>query len=441
MQSKNVFLSLALAIISFSASAQCTDYKWPQDQAKAEKYVDGFKAAIKDQNYKGATGGIQWMIANAPQWHSDLYVAGLDAYDKLASQEIDPVTKQSYIDSLLIIYDLRIKNCGDEMNVLNRKAFSANKYNGQNKDKVKEVLAIFDKTYEVSGNNVFDNNLLAYMDVVKSNADLLKNLNEDQIIQRYNKLIEVIDSKIKRAEEQNKTADIEKYKKVTAAIDIRLAKVVKINCAFVKKVFEPKFKANPNDLAMAKKIYQFMLADKCTDDPTWLEAAEAFHKGAADFGNTKELCSKYIDTKNFDKANPLLTEVQEKATTPAEKAWVDLLKGDIEFQKGSRPAARDLYKKALVTDPASKVAYERIGDLYSASASDCSKTPGSAEEKLVYIAAYQQYFKAANIEKCQQTLTKYPTAAEITKANWKAGEIKKLACWIDESVTVKAKKE
>src|SRR5258708_2067290 len=289
MHSKNVVLVLAFLIVSIISGAQCTDYKWPQDQAKAEKYVDAFKAAIKDQNYKGATGGIQWMIANAPQWHSDLYVAALETYDKLAGQELDPSTKQRYVDSLLIIYDLRIKNCGDEMNVLNRKAFSANKYNGQNKDKVKDVLAIFDKTYEVSANNVFDNNLIAYMDVIKLNAET-KTLNEDQIIQRYNSLMEVIDSKVKRAAEQNKTADIEKYKKVVGAIDVRLDKIVKINCAFVKKVFEPKFKANPSDAALAKKIYQFMLTDKCTDEPAWLEAAEVLHKSAPDFGVTKELC-------------------------------------------------------------------------------------------------------------------------------------------------------
>lgn len=440
MQSKNVFLGFIVAIVSFSASAQCNDYKWPQDQTNAEKCVDTFKAAIKEQNYKGATGGLQWMIANAPQWHSDLYVAAIDTYDKLSAQELDPAIKQGYIDSLLIIYDLRIKNCGDEMNVLNRKAFSANKYNGQNKEKAKEVLAIFDKTYEVSGNNVFDNNLLAYMDVIKASADT-KALNEDQIVQRYNKLIEVIDSKIKRAEEQNKNADIDKYRKVVAAIDVRLGKVVKINCAFVKKVFEPKFKANPNDVALAKKIHQFMLADKCMGDPVWLEATEVLHANNPDFATLKELCNRYIQDKNFDKANPVLTEVQAKAASPVEKSWIDILKGDIEFQKGNKPAARDLYKQSLVADPVSKVAYERIGDLYSASAADCAKTPGSAEEKLVYIAAYQQYFKAANIEKCQQTLTKYPTAAEITKANWKAGEVKKLACWIDESVTVKARKE
>ncbi len=153
------------------------------------------------------------------------------------------------------------------------------------------------------------------------------------------------------------------------------------------------------------------------------------------------MCTKNVQDKNFDKVTPLLSQIETKSSTPADKAWVNLLKGDIEFQKGNKPGARDLYKQALVTDPAGKDAYNKLGDLYSSSTGDCTKTPGSAEEKLVYIAAYQQYFKAANVEKCQQTLTKYPTLAELQKANMKQGEVKKLACWIDESVTVKAKKE
>src|SRR6267154_2506637 len=163
MDMKNVFSVVVFLALTASASAQCTEYKWPTDIAKAEKQVESFRSAMKEQNYKGATAGINWMLSNVPQWHSDLYVAAIETYDKLASQELDPATKQNYIDSLMIVYDLRIKSCGDEMNVLNRKAISAYKYNGQNKDKAAEVLAIFDKTYEVSGNNVYDNNLDFYM--------------------------------------------------------------------------------------------------------------------------------------------------------------------------------------------------------------------------------------------------------------------------------------
>ncbi|GHM99231.1 hypothetical protein WSM22_07210 [Cytophagales bacterium WSM2-2] len=441
MKSKNVFLISALVMTAFSAWSQCSDYKWPQDQPKAERQVAAYEAAIKDQNYKAATAGMNWMMTNAPQWHTKLYVSAAEAYDKLASQELDPTTKQMYVDSLMLIYDLRIKNCGEEMNVLNRKAISAYKYNVQNKDKVTELLALFDKTYEVSGNNVMDNNLDAYMGAVKSSVDLLKNLSEDQIMQRYNKLMEVIDTKIKKAQEQNKSGDIEKYKKVIGAIDAKLAKVVKMNCAFVKKNFEAKFTANPNDAALARKIYTAMLTDKCTNEPVWFQAAELLHSTSPDFPVTKELASGYIQAKNFDKANPLITELQGKAASAAEKAWIDILKGDIEFQKGNKPGARDLYKKALVTDPASKDSYERIGDLYVSSTGECTKTPGSAEEKLVYIAAFQMYLKSGNRDKMEQALGQYPTAADLQKATWKTGETKKIACWIDESVVVKARKE
>lgn len=439
MKSKVMLLVVALITAAFASWAQCSEYKWPQDISKAEKQVESFRTAMKDQNYKGATAGINWMLKNVPQWHSDLYVAAIETYDKLASQELDPTLKQNYIDSLMIVYDLRVKSCGDEMNVINRKAISAYKYNGANKDKAAEVLAIFDKAYEVSGNNVLDNNLDAYMGAVKNNVDLLKNLNEDQIMQRYNKLMEVIEAKVKKAQEQNKS--IENYKKVTTSIDAKLAKVVKMNCAFVKKNFEPKFKANPNDALLAKKIYQVMLSDKCANDPTWLAAAELLHSTTPDFGVTKELSSAYIQAKNFDKATPLITELQGKASTPAEKAWVDILNGDVEFQKGNKTGARDLYKKALVTDATNKDAYEHLGDLYSSSASECAKTPGSAEEKLIYIAAFQMYSKSASREKMEQALSKYPTASDLQKAGWKTGEAKKIACWIDETVTVKARKE
>jgi hypothetical protein len=81
---KGALLGLLLTVFYSQTSAQCTEYKWPQDQANAEKYVDSFKGAIKEHNYKGAVSGIQWMIKHAPQWHTDLYVAATETYENLA---------------------------------------------------------------------------------------------------------------------------------------------------------------------------------------------------------------------------------------------------------------------------------------------------------------------------------------------------------------------
>ncbi|MBS1680248.1 MAG: hypothetical protein JST48_00905 [Bacteroidetes bacterium] len=435
---KNVISVLILLVASTSAWAQCTEYKWPENPAQAEKQVDAIKAAIKDQNYKAATGGLNWMLKNVPQWHSDLYVYALDVYDNLAGQEMDPVTKQTYIDSLMLVYDMRIANCGDEMNVLNRKAYHAYKYNGNNKDKAAAVLAIFDKTFEVSGNNVSDVNLGFYMGIIQNNVEMFHTPNEEQVMQRYNKLMEVVEAKIKKAQEQNKAGLVSKYKKVVEGIDANLAKSVKMNCDFIKKNFEPKFAANTKNTLWADKVYQFMLDEKCPANEAWMQAAELLHSTSPNFDVTKELCSAYINAKNFDKATPLMTELQTKAKSAKQKSWIEILKGDIEFQKGNKSAARTLYRNALTLDAGMKLANERIGDLYMSSGSDCSKTPGSAEEKLVNIAAFQIYLKSGNREKMKQALDQYPTPEDLQKAGWKTGEQKKLACWIEESVTVKA---
>lgn len=440
MKKELIFCALAMCVISIGASAQCGDYAWPADKAKAEKYVETYEAAIKDQNYKGATAGIQWMLANAPKWHEKLYVEAVDVYDKLAEQELDPSTKQVYADSILKVYDIRLANkCGEESDILNYKAYYAYKYSGREKSKVAQVLAIFDHAYEVNGNEVMDNNLIAYMNVIRSNADMLKNLNEDQIMQRYNKLLDVISAKIKTAETEGKQGDIGKYKKVTAVVDATLAKTVDFNCAFAKKYFEPKFTANPADVELAKKIYTAMLNDKCTSEASFIQAAELIHKTSPNnFDVTKELASAYINTKNFDKAAPLLTELQGKATKPAQKAWITILNGDIEFQKGNKAGARDLYKKVLTTDPANKDAHEHWGDLYMASVTECAEA-GSFDEKLVYIAAYELYKKSGDIEKMKQAYEMLPTNDEIQKSGWPKGQQKKIGCWINESVSAKAR--
>ena len=162
MNLKQVALGLALvAITSLTALAQCKQQIWPPDKAKAEECVAVFGDAVKQGHYRAATASLQWMMTNAPNWNTKLYVDAATAYDGLATQEKDPAKKKVLVDSLMLIYDLRLKNCGDEINVLNRKAGSNAKYNINNKEKAPELLALFDRVYEISGNNVNDNNLEA----------------------------------------------------------------------------------------------------------------------------------------------------------------------------------------------------------------------------------------------------------------------------------------
>lgn len=137
----------------------------------------------------------------------------------------------------MMIFDLRVKNCGDEINVINRKAFASYKYNIKNKEGLPALLALFDKVYEVSGNNVSDANLVAYMTTVKANKVYLKNVTDDQILQRYDKIMDVIDANMAQATKDGKTADAAKQKEYKDAVDGLLIGMVKVDCDFVRKTW------------------------------------------------------------------------------------------------------------------------------------------------------------------------------------------------------------
>ncbi len=451
MNLKQVALGLALiASTSLSAVAQCKQQIWPTDppaRAKAEECVAIFGDAVRQGHFRSATAALQWMMTNAPKWNTKLYVDAATAYDGLATQEKDPAKKKVLVDSLMLIYDMRLTNCGDEVNVLNRKAAANVKFNINNKEKAAELLTMYDRVYEISSNAVNDNNLEAYISVIYVNFLVQKNLpeaqktlTEEQIMARYDKLTGVLDAKIAKAQQENKTADVDKYKAIKVNVDDKLAKMVPINCAFVKKNLEPRFRQNPSDVALAKKIFQFMLNDKCTDDPLWIEATEVVHKASPDFALAKVLGAKYLQLKNFDKALPLLNEALTLATTPADKGEINILLGDSENQKGNKQAAREFYRKAIAADPANKDGYEKIGDLYYFAFAECSRKQSLAEDRLVYIAAYDMYAKAGKQDKMKSARSQFPSVTELFELNWKEGETKKIdKCWVGETVTLRTR--
>jgi tetratricopeptide (TPR) repeat protein len=434
----SIVLLWAAAFAGNEAFAQCKE--WPADKAKAEESIAIYGDALKQGHYRGATAALQWLFTNAPKVSTKIYIDGAEVYDKLAEKETDPAKKKVLVDSLLWTFDQRIKNCGDEINVLNRKVYASYRYNIKDKDKVAELLTSYDKVYEISGNNVSDVNLVAYMNTILANFVMLKNVPDDQILSRYDKIQNVIDTKIKDATQKGKTADVEKLKGYKSTIDDLLIKMVKVDCDFVKKNLEPKFKQNPGDVALAKKIFGFMLQGKCTDDPLWLEAGEAVNKVEQDFGIAKNIGLKYLSAGNEEKAEQFLKEATQLAKTPEDKSEALIGLGAIEAKKGNKSGARDLFRQAAAANPGNKEAYEKIGDLYSNSFNDCSKKKSMAEDRLIYIAAYEMYQKAGDAQKMANAKAQFPSTAEIFELNWKEGEAKQISgCWINESVILKTR--
>ena len=100
MKMKMITSALALTLTLLAGNmawAQCKELKWPTDKAKAEESVAIYGDALKQGNYRGATAALQWMLTNAPNWNTKLYIEGADIYDKLAEKETDPEIGRAHV--------------------------------------------------------------------------------------------------------------------------------------------------------------------------------------------------------------------------------------------------------------------------------------------------------------------------------------------------------
>jgi hypothetical protein len=443
---KNGLLA-AILLVGFGAFGQCKTPIWPEDpdtRKKAEDFNAIYGDAVKTGDFKTAKAPLLWLIANAPKISRQLYIDAADMYDKAATAEKDPTKKQVLVDSMLLMYDLRIASCGEEATVLNRKVNASFKYNYKNKEKLPGLLQDFDKAFEMNGNNVSDASLTLYMNLVGFNAKFVKNLNCEQVLQRYDKLVAIIDAKTKVAMEKNKLPDVEKLKGYKSQIDDTMITTVTdlkcANCDFVKKNMEPKFRENKT-LDMAKKMFKFMSADKCTDDPLWLELADyqIDNDPAVDFSIIKISAIKHIANGNYERGEALVKKAEPLAKEPKEKGDIYEIMAGLAVKNSGKGAARELYLKANAADPTNLEPLSKIAALYMNSFDDCKKLKSKAEDRLIYLAAYDMYARAKDNAGMARAKAQFPSKEEIFELNWKAGEVKAVECWIGGSVTVRTR--
>jgi tetratricopeptide (TPR) repeat protein len=259
-------------------------------------------------------------------------------------------------------------------------------------------------------------------------------LNDEQIIEEYEKIIEVLEENITNSKN---AAQAEQTK---ASVEEKLSSCVKVDCDFVDRTLGPKFKANPSDLKLAKKIFALMISGKCTSNPLFAEANQAIIKVEPSYGGFKiqgilskanKDWSKVIE--NFEKAAELAPGEKEKADAYLEIATAHRF-------KGSNESARSMARKAIATSAsAASTGYELIGDLYFGSGSEC-KGDNPVMSRAVYMAAYDMYERAGNKAKMSDAAAQFPSIEEIFTNNFTEGQTITTGCWVGESTKVRKRK-
>lgn len=425
---------VVLAIVALFAvqgvQAQCKGWTWPEDKATAEEKNVFYSDALTVKNYRGAVEPWLWLMQNAPNLNSSIYIKGARIYNGLVKAEEDPIRKAELVDSLLLIHDLRIAACGQEAKVFPRKAFYNYVYNIKNKEKTTDIFEMYEKTFDLVGKELDRGNAQAYVTVLKVYQLITKSLTDEQILDKYDRLIEVIDNQVAKGK------DVEKWEKIRTKADDMLPELIKIDCDFVRNNWGPKFKEDPSDLKIVDRIFGFMLKGKCTDDPLWLEAGKVKQTSKPTYSLAKILGSKSKAQGDKATAEKYFKEALGLATNGASKADMYMQLGHLKAESGVKSGARSLYRQAVVADASKKEAHKYIGNLYFGSFEDCAGKQDKAKDRLVFIAAYNQFQKAGNAKLMNSAKGQFPSKQELFERNYNKGDVMSVSCWIGESVTL-----
>lgn len=431
---------LTLMILSVNAYAQ---FNWPEDPEKrsdAQTLWTLFDDNYRSKNMTKSKDYLGQLVEKYPALSRSVYINGISIYKdeyKEASSEED---KSKAAEMVMNLYDLRFEYFdGEEKEVIDRKATDAFMFYYKDADKTRELLELFERTYELKGNDAYYPLGRYYMNMAVLAYARDVNLSGDDIIDIYNRCMEHINYMIAQASQAGKRTS--RYEQIKEFIDQKLADLNLIDCDFITDKLVPEFIKDTSDPILAKKIFVFAFEGKCTDSDWFLQAAETYFATEPQYGVGYLLGVRYGSEKVFDKSIEYFEKAIEQTDDNQDKGKALKQIATTMRIMDSKTEAKKYALEAANVDPSlESEMYELIGDMMMSS-SECDQKASQIDDRARFIAAYDYYAKAGNRSKMAQAQAQFPTMSEIFTANKEEGENIKVGCWIQTTVQLKRRPE
>ena len=428
-----LFISCFLLLSILSTVSAQDGWNWPEDPnlyATAQEKQAFSRVSMQLENYQDVYQSLAWLYQNNPNLHESIYIDGANAVEKLIQQTSVESYKKTLIDSLLIIYDLRLQYFDNQADVMGRKAYAAFKQYYNQPAQYPLLATLYDTAYNLSPDRFAFFNMTPYMTLAK----YYYQRKPDEM--PATRVLDIHD-RISYSIAAQMNADPEKMKREQDKVDALLSSMGDLlSCDFIASKLVPKLEANPNDLNTAKKIFSYSLKAKCTDEDYFLTAGNLVYANTPSYELANALGNKHLAKNETDKALGYFQKALELTDDP-EKLYDTHYNLALAYSKaGQKINSRKAAYEALTVKPLDKKAYNLIGNLYFTSFAECKSGVSIIQDRAVYIAAYHMYQKAGNTEQMQACKEQFPSSEEIFNENREVGQEVAVGCWIGETVKI-----
>ncbi|SFE57360.1 hypothetical protein [Thermoflexibacter ruber] len=420
---------------------------WGEDPGKAKETYTLFADAVKLKEYDRALEGYEWLEKNIPCLNEALYINALKMFEGLADAAKDANSKVAYQNKVIALYDKRMSIYGEKLDVMERKALLYYPYELDGKTNVDagtvdKLYDFYNKFMEKAGANIkYPRIIVYYTDLMCKKKTISKTLNDEVILDKYGKITQMVDDKIKEGVKK------EVWEEIKTAVDGLVELTVPMGCDYITKQLYPKLKENPNDIDMAKKIVAFILRIKededkktCFKGEVFTKAVETIYKVEKNANTARLLAERAWANDEEETFLKYINEAIELETDPGKKADDLLRLAKLANKQGKLSEARSLALKAATTE-ASKAAeaYSFIGDLYMSSYKQCS-SGDAVQSRAVFLIAYDMYEKARDSKGMANAKAQFPTVTDGFTLGKKEGDVLSVGCWIGGTTTLRMRK-
>ena len=393
MKSLKLILVVAFAAMGVSAMAQDINYDDPKyavwgesaDERKENMLNNQFlKEAVDNKNYSNASKYLNILLTKCPAASQNIYTNGAKLYKAMINKAEDEEGKKVYIDSLMYLYDVRLKafekhkKYGKDY-ILNRKAREFYSYFPDDREGIRKIFKeAVDASNEMKGK--FDLELLSIY-FAELCADYQNDiLPAEELIAAYDEYSPAFDG----VEEE---ADVELKNQFDSAFGQSGA----ASCENLEALFTKKLEAAPEDETLLAQAVSLMSRASCNSD-FFFATAEKYYAVKPSSETALFLAQGFQAREEFEKAMKYLSEALAAEQDSAEKEKLYVRIGLISFQTKNYAEAVKAANEIKAINPENGYAYFILGQCYAASA-NCSELKCQA----CYWAAFDVMNKAVSL--------------------------------------------
>lgn len=384
MKSIKTLLSALFVFAATAAVAQ--DFsdpryaKWGEtpEQRRENVLASTFlKEEVNNRNFNTAAKFLQQLLANCPAASENTYANGVKLYKQKINRAESVAEKNVYVDSLLLLYDLRLEHFASHpkrgrVYLLERKAREFLTYKADDREGVRSAFELAISAQTEANGGVADPELVAIY--FKNICDDYANGFTDAM-----DLVNVYDANAIHFE--NITPEQADFKK---QFEDLFAMSGAASCENIEAIFSKKMAAAPEDVKVVMQAYALLGRAKC-DSEFFFTVGEKLYSMQPSADVAMTLATKFQDKKRFDKANQYLREAFASETTPEGKEKLLVSIGMLEMATNNIPAAVESFRAAGELNPENAYVPFFLAQCYVSGSDKCGEGLG---RQAIYWVAY-----------------------------------------------------